>query len=66
MYSLVIETDNDAFVENPTAELARILRKQAAILECSVADEDFRIKVKDINGNTAGEAWYMAPEQDDE
>lgn len=49
---ITIKTDNDAFVESPTGEIARILRKLAQDIE---TDGGFG-PVMDINGNKVGTA----------
>lgn len=50
---VTINTDNDAFTDYPTGEVARILRQYAnKVNEESVVEPTF---LKDINGNTVGE-----------
>ena len=47
---ITIRTENEAFSDNPSAELARILRKLAECIE-NGATPDF---LYDINGNKVG------------
>lgn len=63
-FTLRIDMDNDAFTENGGAELARILRAQAAIVEGYGADvRSASVRhVTDINGNRVGE-WIIAEHQ---
>jgi len=49
MFTLTIETDNDAFSADPGAEIARILRFAAD----QVAGNGIS-SLRDINGNTVG------------
>jgi hypothetical protein len=53
-FILRIQTDNDAFSPEPSAELARILRREADRIEKLGAPVVFR-SVHDINGNPVGE-----------
>lgn len=50
-FTLSIDCDSDAFAADPTAEIARILRKTAQRL-VSGADSG---RLLDVNGNTVGE-----------
>lgn len=52
MIKIVIETENQAFKENPD-ELSRILRIVASHLEIS----SMPLKIYDINGNTVGKCF---------
>jgi len=52
--SISIETDNDAFVDDRNAELARILHDLADKIE---AGNDVSV-IRDMNGNTVGEISY--------
>ena len=56
-FRLVIETDNEAFGENPTeagGEVARILEKLASELREGSLLPGETGRLKDINGNTVG------------
>ena len=50
MFTLTIDTDNDAFADDPQAEIARILRKVARRVACG---EDTG-RCMDANGNGVG------------
>ncbi len=52
MFALTIETSNDAFTEDASIEVARILREIADRIERGQTE----IIVRDINGNRAGKA----------
>lgn len=54
MFKLIIETDKDAFADNPKAEIARILRETADKLESG----RYVNKLRDVNGNTVGSVLY--------
>jgi hypothetical protein len=62
MFSLKIETDNDAFHDNPKREIARILKSLTDVLDND--DESFQLNGQllgyqtlfDYNGNTVGSA----------
>ena len=59
MFKLTIQTDNEAFAgDNRNLELARILRDTAARVETGgfYLDCDAVFKLRDVNGNTVGEA----------
>ena len=65
-FVLKINTDNDAFEPDPSAELARILRHTAAYIE-NGGDHYIGVyqTIHDINGNDVGryavkEAWQLA------
>jgi hypothetical protein len=62
-----IATDNAAFADAPSTEVARILRKLADQYEQNMAI-DFGVTLFDVNGNRVGEATWDAPvgEEDDE
>jgi hypothetical protein len=56
-FKLLIETGNSAFSQNPEKEVARILRELATAVENDgLHQATFRIR--DVNGNTVGEATY--------
>lgn len=57
MFVLTIKTDNAAFEDDPTAEVARILRGLADRLEGASPDEDYPLR--DLNGNCVGEAEFL-------
>ena len=62
MFTLKIETDNDAFAGKTelTHELGRILEKLAReVMDTRLHDGD-SFSIRDINGNTVGEAIYCA------
>lgn len=65
LFTLAIDTGNDAFGNNPMArgaELARILRHAANLLEqAGIGDEDSARKLWDANGNGCG-AYRLAGE----
>jgi hypothetical protein len=54
MFSLTMQTDNDAFSEHEPDEVARILKEIAYKLEGGETNGDCR----DINGNAVG-AWVL-------
>lgn len=54
-FTLEIETTNDAFAEDPSAEVAAILRDLADDIEGSALD-GFRRSIRDSNGNRVGTA----------
>ncbi len=56
MFIFKIETDNDAFREDDTAEIARLLREAADKLE----EGQTARGVKDLNGNRVGQ-WEYTP-----
>ena len=56
MFKLTIKTDNAAFEDDPTAEVARILRALADRMEGASSDEAYLIH--DINGNRVGQAAF--------
>lgn len=51
MFTLKIKTDNDAFVDSPSTELARLLREVADDIEAGTMSA----KLVDRNGNIVGE-----------
>ena len=62
MFTLTIETDNEAFTADPGAEIARILRlisDSMSISDIPLNGEE-RHPVRDINGNTVGK-WEYQP-----
>lgn len=52
--SIIIQTDNDAFVEDPHGELNRVLKE---IGERAMSEEEL-FTVRDINGNTVASVIY--------
>jgi hypothetical protein len=65
MIQIEIRTDNDAFYDmggtyDPGAEVARILREQANLLEIHWQKGDHG--VRDMNGNTVGTVTITATE----
>ena len=56
-FTMTIDTDNDAFAEDPQAEVARILRRVARTV---VAGSDGG-RCMDINGNAVG-SWEFTPD----
>ena len=54
MFTLRIEPDNDAFSDDPSLELARILQDVAR----KVADGQTTGTIRDSNGNRVGEWHY--------
>lgn len=55
MLEIVFTLDNAAFADDPRPEIVRILRKYADQLERD--ETDGHAKLRDINGNTVGDAW---------
>jgi hypothetical protein len=57
--TITIDTENDAFTDDPRAEVARVLHELAyrvdgvhkPVIYCNAGDDD---TVRDINGNTVG------------
>lgn len=56
-FLLEINTANAAFTDDPTAEVARILRALADRLTGASPDEDYPLR--DLNGNHVGEAEFL-------
>lgn len=54
-WNIRIKDANAAFDENPAGEVARILRDLADRIETH--GDEGRIALRDINGNTVGEAY---------
>jgi len=54
-FRLEIETDNDAFGENPEGEVGRILQDVASRLAWGDADAQASASIRDFNGNRVGE-----------
>lgn len=52
-FILWLDTSNSAF-DDPTAEIARILREVAAEIEEFATDDHFSLDLRDMNGNTVG------------
>lgn len=59
-----LNLDNDAFADDASAEVARILRKLADTVEGAHPLDTFTLR--DINGNVAGQALFTWDEQVDE
>jgi hypothetical protein len=59
MFELVLHTGNDAF--NNPAEISRILREAAAIVESAWGDHN-KQKLRDVNGNVCGEMRSTPPQ----
>lgn len=55
---LSMELGNDAFADDAASEVARILRVLADRIEQGLPDEPIRLR--DINGNTVGQALITA------
>ena len=55
---LSMELGNDAFADDCAGEIARILRVLADRIEQGLPDEPIRLR--DVNGNTVGQAEYIA------
>lgn len=55
-FDLSIDCDNEAFTDDPTAEVARILRNLADRLTGASPDEDYPLR--DVNGNRVGKAEF--------
>jgi hypothetical protein len=56
-FKLTIETGNSAFESRPEKEIARILRELAIAVENDgLHNQPF--KVRDVNGNTVGQATF--------
>ena len=60
MLIIEIETGNDAFACNETAELARILRVAAGRIE----NGNMEFRLHDYNGNRVGYCEYDAEEEE--
>ncbi len=50
MFTITINTENDAFQDNKNAEIARILRDLAERIEA----REIPVRLMDINGNACG------------
>lgn len=59
--TLRLTTDNDAFAVSRGAELARILRRLAEVVEYGIGS-DAGGTLRDFNGNTVGRWSYSAGE----
>jgi hypothetical protein len=57
MFTLDFFTDNSAFEDNRTGEIARILRQLADVVE-SEGDSFEGIALLDVNGNHVGKANF--------
>jgi len=63
MFTVAIETGNDAFYPNPSAEVSRILRELADRIDAGEGDdflESSVIVLKDYNGQRVGQAKVVA------
>lgn len=58
-YELKIKSGNAAFEDDPAAEVARILREQAARIE---RGDDGKMILRDYNGNKVGMAYFNGDE----
>jgi hypothetical protein len=56
VFRLDVNCDNEAFTDDPTAEVARILRGLSQRLEGASPDESFPLR--DLNGNGVGSAEF--------
>lgn len=56
--SIILNTDNDAFYDNETLEVARILRALADRIEGEALSAIDEARLRDINGNTCGNVSY--------
>ena len=56
-YIILIRTSNAAFVPQPGAEVARILRNLAH--QCEQHGAPQRLKLRDTNGSTVGHAAFQ-------
>ena len=64
---LTIKMDNDAFVQNPTHELSRILSRLSEDVErIQVSDVGHMVTAADINGNTVGELEIFSGEDEEQ
>jgi len=54
-FKLEIDMDNDAFYQNRRLELVRILNSVIESIK-TYGNDNFDIRIKDINGNTIGRA----------
>lgn len=54
-YTIMIDTENEAFGDDPAAEIARILQDLVKDLESKGIQDK---KLRDVNGNTVGKAAY--------
>ena len=60
---LTIKMDNDAFVQNPTHELSRVLSRLSEDVEKNqVSDVGHMVAAADINGNSIGELEVFSGE----
>lgn len=60
MFSLIIDTQGDAFTENRGAEIARIMRAVADIIERQGPPE--RLTLRDGKGENCGEVKFAKAE----
>jgi len=59
MFTVKFDTGNAAFKPTPQEEIARILYDLAARIEVSLTTPCSTFTIRDINGNTIGEATYI-------
>lgn len=63
-YVVQINTDNAAFDgDNLALELVRILEELAGRIRRDTAELDLPFKIRDINGNSCGEAGFAGKER---
>lgn len=58
MFELVVNTDNAAFEDNRQAEIARILRELAKLMEVDAVLYNVTGDIRDVNGNKVGYWTY--------
>ena len=64
---LTIKMDDDAFVQNPTHELSRILSRLSEDVErIQVSDVGHMVTAADINGNKVGELEVFSGEDEEQ
>jgi len=61
MLKIIVDTENEAFGDEPNREIARILRDLAHRIECGKADD---IMLYDANGNMVGYAKHVKNAKD--
>lgn len=62
MFRVEIETDNDAFAEDREEEVARILYALTGQLRSGIGKGDRSYPLRDLNGNTVGQAFFDTPD----
>tara|TARA_Y100000004_G_scaffold158276_2_gene184470 strand:- start:1827 stop:2036 length:210 start_codon:yes stop_codon:yes gene_type:complete len=64
---LTIKMNDDAFVQNPTYELSRILSRLSEDVERNqVSDVGHMVTAADINGNSVGELEIFSGEDEEQ